>query len=329
MNTKHLLTVLGLSALTVALVALPGSSARRPDASRAAAGQRSSQAEAAQDVAKQVAELQDAMNSLSIASSDGDNDVEVFVSSDGSWLGVGISEVTADKVKELKLPAERGVVLGKVVPESPAAKAGMKESDVVTEINGQRVEGTAQFRRMVREIPAGRTAQLTVWRDGRAQTISVTMGKSEMRHRNTLVAPAMPGSFAFQMPEIQGEINGLLENGPWVTSSRRRLGIDAEDVNGEFGNYFGAPEGEGILVRGVFPDSPAAKAGLKVGDVITTVDGERIRSVGELRAKIAEKTQTNTLKLGVVRNKAPLTLSVELPTPPEKREFHTGVRTNI
>ena len=326
MNTKYLFTVLGLSAFTVALVALPGSSARPADPSNAAR-QRQSQAEASQQVAAQVAELQQSLNNMDIVSDDGDEDVQVFVTG-GSWLGAGISEVTADKAKELKLPAERGVVIGKVVAESPAAKAGLKESDVVTEINGQRVEGTEQFRRMIREIPAGRTAQFTVWRDGRAQTINVMIGKSEMRHRNTIVSPAMPGNFVFQMPEIQGEINGLLENGPWGTSSRRRLGIDAEDVNGEFGNYFGAPEGEGILVRGVFADSPAAKAGLKVGDVITTVDGERIRSVGELRSKIAEKTQTNSLKLGVIRNKAPLTLSVELPAP-EKREFHTSVRTNI
>jgi len=87
--------------------------------------------------------------------------------------------VTADKAKELKLSAERGVVLGRIVPDSPAAKAGLKENDVVTEINGQRVEGAAQFRRMIHEIPAGRSIQLSVWRDGRTQAISATLGKSE------------------------------------------------------------------------------------------------------------------------------------------------------
>jgi S1-C subfamily serine protease len=100
-------------------------------------------------------------------------------------------------------------------------------------------------------------------------------------------------------------------------------------VDGEFGNYFGAPEGEGILVRGVFPDTPAAKAGLKVGDVITSVNGERVRSVGELRSKIAEKRQEKTLKLGLIRNKATTSVSVELPPPVEKKAFRTGVRTNI
>ncbi len=103
---------------------------------------------------------------------------------EGSWLGVETNEVTSARAKELKLPAERGVVLGKIMGDSPASKAGLKENDVVTEINGQRVEGASQFRRMIREIPAGRTAQLTVWRDGRAQSITVTMGQAEDGRHN-------------------------------------------------------------------------------------------------------------------------------------------------
>lgn len=325
MNAKPIFRTLGLGALTVALMALPGESARKPQ-SAVLGGQNSAQEEMSQ-AAQKIAELQDQLQSLTV-NGDGDDDVQVFVNSGGSWLGAGVAEVTPDKMKEFKLPAERGVVLGKIVPDSPAAKAGLKPNDVVTEINGQRVEGTEQFRRMIREIPAGRTAQFTVWRDGRTQNINVTIGKSEMRHGSTFLAPAQPGSFAFQIPEMP-EIRGMFENGPW-TMNRTRLGIDAEELNGEFGNYFGAPDGEGILVRGVFPDTPAAKAGLKVGDVITSVNGERIRSVGELRAKMVEQAQDNTtLKLGLIRNKAPLTVTVELPAPQQKKEFSSGVRTTI
>lgn len=325
MNAKPIFRTLGLGALTVALMALPGESARKPQ-SAVLGGQNSAQEEMSQ-AAQKIAELQDQLQSLTV-NGDGDDDVQVFVNSGGSWLGAGVAEVTPDKMKEFKLPAERGVVLGKIVPDSPAAKAGLKPNDVVTEINGQRVEGTEQFRRMIREIPAGRTAQFTVWRDGRTQNINVTIGKSEMRHGSTFLAPAQPGSFAFQIPEMP-EIRGMFENGPW-TMNRTRLGIDAEELNGEFGNYFGAPDGEGILVRGVFPDTPAAKAGLKVGDVITSVNGERIRSVGELRAKMGVQAQDNTtLKLGLIRNKAPLTVTVELPAPQQKKEFSSGVRTTI
>ncbi len=324
MNAKSLLTTLVLGVLVVGLVGLPPSSAATPNPSGSAAGQ------PVQDPTEKTVPLEQQLQELDLAelsSVGGDENVQVIANSGQGWLGVGIGEVTAGKVKELKLPAERGVLLGKIVPESPAARAGLQESDVITELNGQRIEGAEQFRRMIREIPAGRTAQLTVWRDGRAQNISVTIGKSEPHQANTLVAPAAPGSFAFQMPEIP-EMGQLFEGGPWA-SGGPRLGVDAENLHGEFGDYFGAPEGEGILIRGVSSDSPAAQAGLKVGDVITSVDGERIRSVGELREKLQEKRAEKIVKLGLIRNKAALSLSVELPAPAEKKEHHTVVHTSI
>jgi serine protease Do len=328
MNSKLMFTTLGISAMTVALVAVPGSSAPKPGP--AARAQSTVEVQDPQDENAKVVQLQEALNNLRLAQMttvDDDSDMQVFVNSGGSWLGAGISEVSAEKVKELKLPAERGVVLGKIVPDSPAAKAGLKESDVVTEINGQRVEGTEQFRRMIREIPSGRATQFTVWREGRSQSVQVTLGKSEMRHANTLVAPAMPGNFAIQIPDMP-EMDGMFTAGPFA-ASRTRLGIDAENVDGEFGNYFGAPEGEGILVRGVFPDTPAAKAGLKAGDVITSVNGERIRSVGELRSKMMEKRDDKSIKLGLIRNKAALSVTVELPPPAERKTIRSGERTNI
>jgi serine protease Do len=318
MNSKQLLVILGAGALAVTLAALPDASAGQQ--------QQSSQAKKrskAMVVDNQLVDPQEILDNVNVVQAfDGDEDVQVFVG--GGWLGVGVAEVHADKVKELKLPAERGVLLGKVVADSPASKAGLKENDVVTEVNGQRVEGTEQFRRMIREIPAGRSAQLTIWRDGHSQNVSVTVGKSEGHHTETLVAP---GTFAFHMPDIP-QMNGLLEMAPWM-SGHSRLGIDAEDLEGDFGHYFGAPEGEGVLVRGVFPDMPAAKAGIRVGDVITSVDGDRIRSVGELREKLVEKKSEKSINIGVIRNKAPLTLAIEIPPPGEKLERHNSVRTNI
>jgi serine protease Do len=110
-----------------------------------------------------------------------------------------------------------------------------------------------------------------------------------------------------------------------------RLGIDAEDLNGQLGTFFGAPEGEGILVREVNSSSPAEKAGLKAGDVITSLDGERIRTVSELRERLSTKRddKDRTFKLGVLRNKSSLTLTVELPPAPAKTKRVVAHRTNI
>ena len=93
----------------------------------------------------------------------------VFVSGDedgSGWLGVEIGEVTAEKAKDLKLTAQRGVVVMDVEPDGPAAKAGLKENDVITQYDGQVVEGTVQFRRLVRETPTGRTVALVISRNG-------------------------------------------------------------------------------------------------------------------------------------------------------------------
>jgi S1-C subfamily serine protease len=263
----------------------------------------------------------------------GEEDLQVVTVNGGGWLGVGVSEISADNAKELKLPAERGALLGKVVPDSPAAKAGLKQGDVITEINGQRIEGTAQFRRMIREIPVGRTAQLTVWRDGRAQNIGVTIEKSDMRSGAVPMTMATPGNFAFAMPEVHAfaEIPemGDVENFAMFRSAQPRLGIDAENLEGDFGNYFGAPDGEGILVRSVFENTPAAKAGMKAGDVITSVNGERVRSISELREKLIAGKDAKKMKLGLLRNKAELSVNVEVPPAPKHQEHHFSQRTNI
>jgi serine protease Do len=262
------------------------------------------------------------------------NALVLFGDEGASWLGVESQEVTAEKAKELKLPAERGVFLEHIVPDSPAAKAGLKDSDVITEINGQRVEGAAQFRRMIHETPAGRSVQFTVWRDGRAQTISVTLGKSE-EHGNAWFKTA-PRAFSMQLPNIEipevapmpdgdwGRLDGVLSGG-----MHPRLGIDAEDLGGQFGAYFGAPDGEGVLVREVNSGSPAEKAGVKSGDVITSLNGQRIRSLGDLREKLAGKRDEKTVKLGVLRNKSEVSITVELPPAPSKTPRAISHRTNI
>jgi len=355
MNKRNLLTIGGAAGLGLALVALPASSARpqKPDASTIARLQQrideleaklQAQAERRQDQEVELAdteELEDSAPAFIVGKQDpaqievlpgiDKDDLNIVIGDDGSgWLGVETHEVTAEKAKELKLSAERGVVLGKIVPDSPAAKAGLKENDVVTEINGQRVEGMAQFRRMIHEIPAGRSIQLTVWRDGRAQTISATLGKSEeRRHAMRMVSP-MPGTFSFRMPEIP-EIPSMEWNGSMLLGGQPRLGIDAEDLSGQLGAFFGAPDGEGILVREVNSGSPAEKAGVKAGDVITLLNGDRIRTVGELREKLSAKhdDKDRTVKLGVLRNKSEISLTVELPAPAARTKRFISRRTSI
>jgi C-terminal processing protease CtpA/Prc len=356
MNSRNLMITGGLAALSLALIALPAPPANSQtpcseDSTLARLEQKLQQLQARlQGRSEQAAKLAELRANLASemalaqdrkalqqpeslpALADDDGSVGFLDEEDASWLGVELHEVTSETIKDLKLPAERGVVLSSIVPDSPAAKSGLKENDVVTELNGQRVEGVAQFRRMIREIPAGRTAQLTVWRDGRAQAVSVTLGKAEERRHSLRIftpGPGAPGTFAFSMPEIPSWDLNIQPQPPqpggdvmewWgMLAGQPRLGIDAEDLSGQLGTFFGAPDGEGVLVREVNPGSAAEKGGLKAGDVITSVNGERVRSVGDLREKLAakrgtkDKDRSQSLKLGVLRNKSEVSLTVELP----------------
>src|SRR6266404_6108712 len=335
----------GVAALSIGLIALPSPSApiqEQGDASATIRVQRLPKVRElqrvqidgdriAQDVDQALEQSEGVLAGMPLLVDREIQQVTILDGDEGpSWLGVETHEVTSADAKDLKLSAERGVVVAGVTEDSPAAKAGLKEKDVITEVNGQRVEGAAQFRRIIHEIPAGRAAQLTVWRDGRAQTVSATLGKAEELHNRWM--GATPGSFAFRMPDVEiPEMPAIDLGGEMAVlpGGRPRLGIDAEDIGGQLGSFFGAPDGEGILVRNVNSGSPAEKAGMKAGDVITSFNGERVRSLGDLRQKLASQNDAKTAKIGVLRNKSELTLSVELPPRTPKAMRKLTQRTNI
>jgi membrane-associated protease RseP (regulator of RpoE activity) len=257
----------------------------------------------------------------------------------GGWLGVGIEEVTPDKAKELKLAAARGVLVTQVSENSPAAKAGLKNGDVITEYNGQRIEGAVQFRRTVREMPAGHTAQLSIWRDARSQTISVEVGsfpeelRNEFRNRfgNNFgnggafprLGPRGPQGPGAQPPSRGGNFDFRVGNTPM-------LGVSAQDLSGQLGQYFGAPDGDGVLITEVRKDSAAEKAGLRAGDVITKLNGERVRNRAELRdhlrEALADKAGAKSVTLGVIRKGTETAISIqpEMPQSPQSLQPRNG-----
>src|SRR3984957_5800042 len=252
---------------------------------------------------------------------------------DGSgWLGVEIGEVTAEKAKDLRLAGARGVEVIDVEPDGPAAKAGLKEHDVITRYDGQIVEGTVQFRRLVRETPSGRNISLAVSRNGSAQDISVELGdrssfyekkmKGKMRDFGNAYALAEPNfDFHFDTPQVFGEMDG---RGPV-------LGISAEDLSGQLGNYFGAPNGTGILVREVRSGTAAEKAGLKAGDVIVKVNGSPVGSLSELRQQLqlSGKSDETTVSLGILRKCSEMNLPVTIEKPKPLESTHLVRRAQL
>ena len=218
-----------------------------------------------------------------------------------SFLGVNIAEVDAERAKALKLPAEQGVEITRVETDSPADKAGLKVGDVVLQYNGERVEGMEQFGRMVRETPAGRKIALQVSRAGGLQTLTAVIGsRGKYPPEGVVVIPhfEMP---QFHMPDIP-------EGFPAWRSGM--LGIETESLNPQLADFFGVKQG--VLIRAVINGSPAEKAGIKAGDVLTKVDDQDVTTPGQVSGAIQSARKKHSVSLKLVRNRHEMTVTATL-----------------
>ena len=237
----------------------------------------------------------------------------------GSYLGIGVAEITAERARALNLREERGVEITRVEEESPAAKAGMKQGDVVVEYSGQRIEGVEQFMRIVRETPPGRDVRLSVHRNGAIQQITVRTAARKAWFSSRL------GEHAGDVPRVElPEIR--IPDVPRALMSWRSsfLGIEAESLDAQLAEYFGVKEG--VLVRSVANGSPAEKAGLRAGDVIVRVEEKAVSTPGEVSSAVRSARAKKSVSISAVRDKKEM--SIALPTEELGREpFHAMPRT--
>jgi serine protease Do len=218
----------------------------------------------------------------------------------GSYLGINIAEVDAERAKALKLPSEEGVEVTRVEPDSPADKAGLKVGDVVLEYNGERVEGMAQFGRMVHETPAGRKSQMKISRGGAVQTLTAVVGSRKTGPGGFMAVPH------FEMPEMR--MPDIAEGFPGWRSGM--LGIETESLNGQLADFFGVKQG--VLIRSVLSGSPAEKAGLKAGDVLTRVDDQDVITPGQVSGAVQAARKKHAVSLKLVRNRHEMTVTATL-----------------
>lgn len=222
-------------------------------------------------------------------------------------LGVRISDVTPERMAELKLSAESGVVVEDVEEDSPAAKAGLQKNDVILAFAGERVRSAAQLRRLVEETPAGRKVSLEVSRGGESRAVEVTLPEQTFFRHGEIRVPRIEIPH-IEIPHIEIPDIQVFARGP-------RLGVSADELTPQLAEYFGVKQGKGILVREVMAGSAAAKAGLKAGDVIVRVEDEAIADVGDLRQALAQR-EGKQVTLGIVRDRREQTIKVELEEAP-------------
>jgi serine protease Do len=223
----------------------------------------------------------------------------------GSEIGVRIADV-----------ADGGVKVDEVEPNTAAEKAGVKAGDLITMFDGERVRSGRQFARLVQETPPGRTVRMTVSRDGQQKDLQITPDSGRrggvmgvMRDGDRLREqlgdlsnrlPPFNFNFDFDLPEL----------GPG-----RRLGVSVLELTDQLASYFGVRRG--VLVTAVTEGSPASRAGLKAGDVITSINGDRVESRDDLVRALRDasdrrQAEAPEVTIGIVRDKKESTVKATI-----------------
>jgi serine protease Do len=231
-----------------------------------------------------------------------------------SYLGVDIVDITSDRLGALKLKEEQGVEVTMVDQDAPAGKAGIKEHDVILTMNGTAIESKTQLQRMIHETPAGRVVTLGLSRDGQPLTIKVQLG--DRRSEFAMLAPKSKNKendFHFEMPQMPNMPDFEMPNiGVVVVRSSARSGLMVENLTPQLGEFFGAKNGSGVLVRSVEKGSRAEKAGLRAGDVITRVGDLPVHDTSDFTHALHSHT-AGSVTVGLIRDKKEQTLTITLP----------------
>jgi serine protease Do len=191
------------------------------------------------------------------------------------YLGVSIQSISAELAKAFKLEDRQGALVAEVVPGSPAARAGIRQGDVIVAFNGKAVKDAHDLPPMAAETPVGQKVTVTVRRDGVTQQLPITVGKlpSEQAAREESAQPA-----------------------------QSQWGLRLQDVTPQAASRLGLTTDHGVMVVGVQPGSPAEQAGLREGDLILEVNHQPVHSGKEVREALAKAHDEASLLLLVKRD---------------------------
>ncbi len=237
-----------------------------------------------------------------------------FFVGDGAFLGVGTEDISKENMARYGMREVRGVGVTEVVKDSPAEKAGLRKDDVILRFDGESVTSVRKLTRLVNESSADQNVRLTISRGGSEQELSATLSKRKMDNifsgsfPRILRGDTEDGVRVFPNGNWPESIGG--GDGPmvWTLGANRRIGVSTQSLSKQLADYFGV-SGGGVLITSVSDNSPASRAGLKAGDVITAIDGEKVTSPGDITRSLGKK-EAGDVSLTIVRDKNTRTVTV-------------------
>ncbi|MGA9393376.1 MAG: DegQ family serine endoprotease [Candidatus Sulfotelmatobacter sp.] len=180
------------------------------------------------------------------------------------YIGVGLQEVTPELAKAFNVPPEKGALVGNVDPAGAGAKAGLQRGDVITELNGQPIDGPNDLRLKIGTMTPGTTVHLKVNRGGQYRDVSLTLGE----------APAGKGVGNTAGGEVENSTMRGVQVDELTDAVRQQLGLKSD--------------AQGVVITDVSQGSPAADSGLQRGDVIEQVNRQPVNSVADYQRLVGE-----------------------------------------
>ncbi|KAA3626338.1 MAG: DegQ family serine endoprotease [Proteobacteria bacterium] len=203
------------------------------------------------------------------------------------WLGVLIQDVTRELAESFGLDKPRGALVARVLPDSPAAEAGFEVGDVVLEFNGREVSSSSALPPLVGQTPVGNSVPVKVLRNGRTTKLSVKIG------------------------ELPAEDEVRVSQSQESKRSTNRLGIEVEELTKEQRQELGLDKGA-LIVKSL-KEGPAQAAGVRAGDVITSINNEKITGLKQFNELVDKLPKGKSVAVLVYRKTGPMFLAMKIP----------------
>jgi predicted metalloprotease with PDZ domain len=228
------------------------------------------------------------------------------------YLGVSTQDMTRRLAKSMDVKTTEGALVNEVMDDSPAEEAGLKEEDVIVEVDGKKIGDSDDLREVVRKIVPGTKVDVIVMRNDERKALTATIDK---------VPPSRSYSYSYSMPRLP-RIPRIPPMDIHIFSTTGQLGMTISSLNKQLGKYFEAPDGKGVLVQEVESDSRAEKAGFLAGDVITKIGDEKIEDVGDITDALRDFKEGNKANVEIIRKGAKKTLTLEVPDMDRRHRRH-------
>jgi serine protease Do len=202
-----------------------------------------------------------------------------------SWIGVQVQNLTPELSKSYGLPSTNGALVADVVPDSPAAKAGLQAGDVLTKFDGKPVDSSSALPVLVSLTESGHEVDVELWRNGHKETDKIRLEARPSQDGPKARSEKASGGFGLALRPLTPEV-------------RQELGVDATS---------------GVLIGDVAPGSAAARAGLRPGDVVTEAQGKSVKSPNELVSTLEKLSSGQVVRLKVQRGDGKSFIALQKP----------------